>query len=723
MSNEDSAPLFYNRTEQNFADEKMENGNWNQDSESYQALTLREEADLERLLELEVENTINNAEAFTEKLSRDLATMDTSNIHDIMASEQQVNDLMQTLQLAIDEAFRMESRIVYYESLLKNVRDIVQKVEKKEAIVQTYKDNNKRLLSELEDLVVKLDFQESDEFALLRCDWSNSSALPRCLNAATKLQEATQFEIARELHSLKGVRDQMNYLQSVAERFSHILVEQLKKTMNELSNDYKEAVTSMRTTEPTLTEHTMAHLKLGYYSPFVKWLRVMDPKSFNSIVQYYIASFSHIYEKEFELFFEHLRERNTYNSVKTGTLNLLSPTSYDSKRKSLAMSDIRRGSYTSSNNTDAGETASIRSSEISLSEWDEFDSYVEVLLKTIDPVCISEQQFCNKFFDLENQSNSVPSTPVLNKQKSDSETDVSISNHSSNLSEQSNQSKKNEQLRSILTELFKSLENEFNKFTAHYDKLDGLYSLYFLVRLTNHVLSAQDAGSFLSKAYGNILINVKRNFDRYMNAQQIEIEEAKDPKRTKVGVLSFIKRFENFAKNTENIVKYGAQRRSDIDRWYVILVEKIFQSISRIAKEHQRIYKTPTQMIELENYHYLQIMLSSLKISCLESERKEAKLRYNNALQEYVNLYFRRPLEKLNVFFEGVQQKVQQGVREEEIGYRLAFSKQELRKVIKDCNLKDIKKGLEEMYKRVEKHASDPESTLIQVRNIGWLFF
>ena len=120
-------------------------------------------------------------------------------------------------------------------------------------------------------------------------------------------------------------------------------------------------------------------------------------------------------------------------------------------------------------------------------------------------------------------------------------------------------------------------------------------------------------------------------------------------------------------------------------------------------------------MIELENYHYLQITLSSLKISCLENERKEAKLRYNNALQEYVNLYFRRPLEKLNIFFEGVQEKVQQGVREEEIGYRLAFSKQELRKVIKDCNLKDIKKGLEDMYKRVEKHVSDPDSTLIQV--------
>ena len=121
-------------------------------------------------------------------------------------------------------------------------------------------------------------------------------------------------------------------------------------------------------------------------------------------------------------------------------------------------------------------------------------------------------------------------------------------------------------------------------------------------------------------------------------------------------------------------------------------------------------------MIELENYHYIQNMLLMMKISCLDNERKEAKVKYNLALRDYVSLYFGRPLERLNEFFEGVQNKVSQGVKEDEIGYQLTFSKQELRKIIKDINLKDIKKGLEEMYKKVEKHASDLNSTLIQVR-------
>lgn len=42
-------------------------------------------------------------------------------------------------------------------------------------------------------------------------------------------------------------------------------------------------------------------------------------------------------------------------------------------------------------------------------------------------------------------------------------------------------------------------------------------------------------------------------------------------------------------------------------------------------------------------------LLSQLKISVLDHERKEAKQKYQDALRAYVVQYFGRPLEKLNV--------------------------------------------------------------------------
>lgn len=58
------------------------------------------------------------------------------------------------------------------------------------------------------------------------------------------------------------------------------------------------------------------------------------------------------------------------------------------------------------------------------------------------------------------------------------------------------------------------------------------------------------------------------------------------------------------------------------------------------------------------------------------------------------------------------------GVKESEISYQMAFSKQELRKVIKEYPGKEVKRGLDHLYKKVEKHLSEEEN-LLQVRGLS----
>lgn len=53
-----------------------------------------------------------------------------------------------------------------------------------------------------------------------------------------------------------------------------------------------------------------------------------------------------------------------------------------------------------------------------------------------------------------------------------------------------------------------------------------------------------------------------------------------------------------------------------------------------------------------------------------------------------------------------------QGIKESEISYQLAFSKQELRKVIAQYPQREVKKGLENLYKKVEKHLCEEENLL-----------
>merc|ERR1719510_947935 len=268
-----------------------------------------------------------------------------------------------------------------------------------------------------------------------------------------------------------------------------------------------------------------------------------------------------------------------------------------------------------------------------------------------------------------------------------------------------------EEARSMMAESFPTLENELLNFISTYEKADSFFSLHALVRLSKHVLSAQDKGSFLAIALGTVLVQIKRNFDKFMQLQLRSIEEARAPSRNKCGIVPFIANFEHFVQTTEAIFR-TSERRVDLEKWYGILVTEMITAIARISLQHAR---TPTEC-KMENYHHLYALLSRwhAKIKALEKLRNESKAKYQEALKGYVTRYFGRPLEKLNVFFDGVQDLVARGVKESEVGYQLAYSKQELRKVILLYPGKEVRKGLERLYKKVEKHLCEEEG-LVQV--------
>lgn len=265
----------------------------------------------------------------------------------------------------------------------------------------------------------------------------------------------------------------------------------------------------------------------------------------------------------------------------------------------------------------------------------------------------------------------------------------------------------NGRLQDLIDQMRKQLIEYVNK--CHQKR--EMYSIFLLVHLSQYLSEQNDSSDFfLFKIYREVLVTVKRNFDNSIDQKLITIRELKAPKTAKCGVLGVVLDFESYIREVELLLKDSRTRRNDIDRHYPVLVTELFRTIDKI--EHHR---TPTEMIRLENYNYLHDVLRLHKVPCLEERRREAIALYKASLQAYVNRYFGRPLEKVNTFFDGVQAKITQGVKEEEISFQLAFSKQELSKVLQMIKKDKVFKGLEEMYKRIEKHASDPQSNLIQV--------
>ncbi|KAH8319527.1 hypothetical protein KR067_012707 [Drosophila pandora] len=686
-----------------------------EEAQEFTALTDKEANELGKLFS-ECDFAIKDAEQFIEQLSRELHDLDGANIQSVLASEQKVLKMMEHIDNAISEADKFETRLDSYEDILGHVKETMEKIGGKNAMIEIANNNNIKLMKELNKVIVspkkilflhislpllclqsQLDLPHSQQQALDEPDLKTTTGRKAAIAAALCLQQAMNSDIDPALLRLEAVQDQRKRFEKWKQKFSATVSRFMNNLFIHLGNEIGDMpVTS---TELTLPNHSNVHRELTPYTELMHWTKAMDRKTYDGLMRVYTASLSKIYERDV---------RNFFNLAKMQVSEKLR-----SSREDLDMSTSSRKSAVS--------TIPYGTLGINREQWGpgvesadriRFDALLEKVLAELEPIALQEQLFCINFFQMDVISPTTKNTQTtLEMEKavdmSQSVLAGAVSPSAEGVPQKRIDRQINEDVRKLMMGLFGCLEPELVSFIQSFERVDSFYSLYVLVRLTQHVMSAQDTHSFLSMTFASALVQVKRNFDRFMQQQLQSIREAKLHKRSKA-ILPYVENFENFAQTAEGIFR-KSDRRTDMEKWYLQLVNAIFEGIHLHSQEHP---KTPSQVVRMENYHHMYALLAQLKVPGLDALKKEAKTRYTEALKAYVTQYFGRPLEKLNQFFEGVQQKVAQGVKETEISYQMAFSKQELRKVISQYPAREVKKGLENLYKKVEKHLSEEENLL-----------
>jgi len=638
----------------------------------YQAISEKETADLRALMS-GCDTAITAADQFAERLAGDLSVLDGANIHSMMASEEAVDNLMSLLTSAITEVEHLESRLNQYDDLLEHIRDSMEKMEGKTESLETVNDNNSKLLLELDTLVTKLTISYEHQMLLQEADFQNTDTLPKVIDAAQCLANALLAPLPFSLTKMAAVQDQRKRMEKLKDRFSKPLCRHLNNVFIHLGNEGGDTLGVHHSgRDLCLPIRTDIHKNLVVYAGLMHWLKQMEPKNYQQLQKTYTSSLEKLYQRDLDRFFEDAFVRVSGSLPPVGA--------------SQDVTNVRRGgkvSVAGSTLLLGGDTTVTRV-EDTRQERDRFDKVLSKMLSCLEPMVMSEQEFCIQFFRMDSKLEGSKVT--------------------------SNRTKKQvtEEVRAMMSQLFQSMETHLVGFLGHYESKDGFFSMLSYVKLSKAVLHAQDTGSFLAITLGSALVQTKRNFDKLMQAQLRSIEDGKPPKKAKCGILHFVSNFYEFAQSTEMIFQ-NSDRRSDIEKWYLTIVTSIIDNIPRIAKEHQ---KTPQAVVKMENYHHLHSALSRLKINLLESHKKDVKQKYNDALQNYVTQYFGRPLEKVNIFFDGVSAKINSGVKEAEISFQHQFSKQELRKVLAHYPGKEVKAGLERLYKKVEKHLCEEENLL-----------
>uniref|UniRef100_A0A8C9B528 Exocyst complex component 1 n=1 Tax=Phocoena sinus TaxID=42100 RepID=A0A8C9B528_PHOSS len=666
--------------------------------DEYQELNAREEQDIEIMME-GCEYAISNAEAFAERLSRELQVLDGANIQSIMASEKQVNILMNLLDEALKEVDQIELKLSSYEEMLQSVKEQMDQISESNHLIHLSNTNNVKLLSEIEFLVNHMDLAKGHIKALQEGDLASSRGIEACTNAADALLQCMNVALRPGHDMLLAVKQQQQRFSDLREHFARRLASHLNNVFVQQGHDQSSTL-AQHSVELTLPNHHPFHRDLLRYAKLMEWLKSTDYGKYEGLT------------KRIKDFFEVAKIKMTGTTKKARKSAVKQETESlhgSSGKLTGSTSSLNKLSVQSSGNRRSQSSSLLDMGNMSASDLDvadrtKFDKIFEQVLSELEPLCLAEQDFISKFFKLQ-QHQSMPGTMTEAE-----DLDGGTSSRQHNAGTPLPVSSEKDMIRQMMIKIFRCIEPELNNLIALGDKIDSFNSLYMLVKMSHHVWTAQnvDPASFLSTTLGNVLVTVKRNFDKCISNQIRQMEEVKISKKSKVGILPFVAEFEEFAGLAESIFK-NAERRGDLDKAYTKLIRGVFVNVEKVANESQ---KTPRDVVMMENFHHIFATLSRLKISCLEAEKKEAKQKYTDHLQSYVIYSLGQPLEKLNHFFEGVEARVAQGIREEEVSYQLAFNKQELRKVIKEYPGKEVKKGLDNLYKKVDKHLCEEENLL-----------
>ncbi|KAF7545767.1 hypothetical protein G7Z17_g8919 [Cylindrodendrum hubeiense] len=226
--------------------------------------------------------------------------------------------------------------------------------------------------------------------------------------------------------------------------------------------------------------------------------------------------------------------------------------------------------------------------------------------------------------------------------------------------------------------------------------------------------------TLLQKMHGHL----DGRFKKFVDEQIRAIEDTKVKIKKRKGVISFIRIFPTFSAAVENMlvgVDPNLSARRTIDREYDRLLKTMFDSLMVIARENPAVSVTngsaDPEDKEALNFHILLIenMNHFLEetdthgLDVLEEWKEQANATYYEHMGLYLNAVMRRPLGKVLEHLENMEAQLESGKSPGSIAAQPSNSKAVFNKVLGNYDAKEVRKGIEALRKRVEKHFGDAD--------------
>ncbi|KAI1149986.1 exocyst complex component Sec3-domain-containing protein [Nemania diffusa] len=253
------------------------------------------------------------------------------------------------------------------------------------------------------------------------------------------------------------------------------------------------------------------------------------------------------------------------------------------------------------------------------------------------------------------------------------------------------------------------------------DPLQGVGVLAVLERKQVEMTSSNQ--DFLNNVLQKLNGSLESRFSKFVEEQIRAIEDTKVKIKKRKGVISFMRVFPNFSAAIENMLSTtdtASSVRRAVDREYERIIKSMFDSLKVIARENPATLTNSgadPEDKEALNYHILLIEnmnhfseeLNTHGLEVLEDWKEAAASEMAEHMNLYLNAVIRRPLGKLLEYLENLETQIASGKTITIIAAQPSNSKATFNKILSTYDGREVRKGIEALRKRVEKHFGDAD--------------
>ncbi|XP_019417624.1 PREDICTED: exocyst complex component SEC3A-like isoform X5 [Lupinus angustifolius] len=519
-----------------------------------------EEEDMEALLGTYVMG-IGEAEAFSERLKRELQALEAANVHAILESEPLIDEVLQGLEVATHCVEDVGEWLGMFNVKLRHMREDIESIEIRNNKLEMQSVNNRSLIDELDKLLERLSIPAEysacltgdsfDEARMLQ----NVEAVEWLISAMRRLEMNMDPTYAK----MRGVKEKRGELQILKSTF-------VRKASEFLRNYFASFIDFMMNDKSYFSQrgqlkrpdHADLRFKCRTYARLLQYLKVLDKNCLGPLRKAYCCSLNLLLRREAREFSNELR--TSTKAPRNATIWL-------------------EGSTGSGQNVNSADTSTVS------------DAYAKILTIFI-PLLVDESSFFAHFMCFE-----VPTLvpPGGSGKKTGNEDDA----NDDDMEKDSKSGKNSAELAALneaLQDLLDGIQEDFYAVVDWAYKIDPLRCIS-MHGITERYLSGQkaDAAGFVRLLLGDLESRISMQFSRYVDEACHQIERYERNVR-QMGVLGYIPRFASLATRMEQYI--SGQSRDLVDQAYTKFVSIMFVTLEKLAQTDPKY----ADIFLLENY-------------------------------------------------------------------------------------------------------------------------